>query len=903
MSPLAINQVFRRIPTDIEINGPIISFVQQPTSLTNVSVGNSVSFVGIATVTFPTQSPSNPANVDGTLAYQWYENGSIIAGASSTTYTISGVSTTDDGSNYYVKATYVPTGHGIPSKGTGFPVNGASIDSNIVSLQVRPLIVITKQTTQVKNNIVPNPQPTPTPGYNGPGLYLDLTSFTGNVTFTISTTEESGIFHTIVIPGVGSIPENLGSRSYTVAGGKLYGPCTITNSRNNRGTLYIGSETPVGGDNKLVVEEGGDDWNDMILTVSAGIFRRYSAQPTSVTVGQKQELEYAIDAVVTDNTNNNLSFRWYLNNIELSDGVQSYGGGIKGTFSGTRTKTLKMVLDNPLTYIVKCLIEHPTASNSPLFSDTSQIIVPPPAAARSIVNFEYIEGGQLRKESHDLETGPYLISNPKIRYGLCSFYASEKDLRVFIELKGQAGAPYGAIPGGNGGYSIIRTVMPKNTEFVVTQMGSMSLANVPSFPTPTDRSLAAGQGTFLYRKASLIAVVSGGGAAGRDWRGGDGGGVNVNGAFGAGNGGGRGGGEIRQGPARASDPAGPVQAGCISPRTEDRPSYTVNASGTDFVENRETEYFAGNVLACPIGALENYRRKVSPCADVGVTKFKDGSGKVYDDSASILRGFKAGAGFRRTGGERNIPLLAGAGGNGARGGGRGLGFGAGGGGGSGWAAGDMEVIQTQQGGNPSREGSLLISLTRPGSGAVPPTPSLPPRGWVTRDIDLALIQSAYNLGYTRGEVTRDLDYYVNLINSNINSRAPIPQGSYASSSYSNSRTILFLSYDRSEVARQYSLTLNENHTLYATGPLSPVYQGYAGGLFVAGSGWAQYQRALIDGYSAQSMARWLNQNPTYAVGWYVRPYLQQAGLVCNTGVTGIYPYPGRCERDPAGVKR
>ncbi len=142
-----------------------------------------------------------------------------------------------------------------------------------------------------------------------------------------------------------------------------------------------------------------------------------------------------------------------------------------------------------------------------------------------------------------------------------------------------------------------------------------------------------------------------------------------------------------------------------------------------------------------------------------------------------------------------------------------------------------------------------------------------------------------------------------MINSNINSRGPFGQGNYPPSSYSNSRTILFLSYDRDEVARQYSLSLNENHTLYATGPSSPVYRGFAGGLFVAGSGWAQYIRALTDGYSAQSMARWLNQNPTYAIGWYVRPYLQQAGLVCNTGVTGIYPYPGRCERDPAGVKR
>lgn len=105
---------------------------------------------------------------------------------------------------------------------------------------------------------------------NPVGIYLDLVDYSGAVSVTFTTTEESSVFHTIIIPGVATIAENVGQITMRVAGGRCYGPCRAT-----YGNLWIGSETPLGGGNtRLIVEEGGDDWNDMTLEVNRGFFRR-----------------------------------------------------------------------------------------------------------------------------------------------------------------------------------------------------------------------------------------------------------------------------------------------------------------------------------------------------------------------------------------------------------------------------------------------------------------------------------------------------------------------------------------------------------------------------------------------------------------------------------------------------
>ena len=59
--------------TTLDLNGPILSFVQQPESIT-VCAGSAATFVGIATATFLTLGDiENPASSTGNIAYRWYD--------------------------------------------------------------------------------------------------------------------------------------------------------------------------------------------------------------------------------------------------------------------------------------------------------------------------------------------------------------------------------------------------------------------------------------------------------------------------------------------------------------------------------------------------------------------------------------------------------------------------------------------------------------------------------------------------------------------------------------------------------------------------------------------------------------------------------------------------------------
>lgn len=400
---------FNSIPTKIEINGPILSFTGsntlQPISTTFCN-GGSAGFVGYATATFPTQSPINPAENTGYIQYRWHEVGkgelsdsANVVGSATTFLTLYGLkSPQDNGRQFFLRADYVNSAYAI-GKSTGNAIN-ESLDSNIATLGVRPDIKITSQPTNTttsqgqsatvnisatatdsstsslryqwfangnllsngKNSVTmyPSLKPTQTSvvsGWNGSGIYLDLVQFVGNINVTISTSEESGIFHYINIPGVANIPENLGTKTYTLQGGKIYGPCTAPN-----GNLYIGNETPVGGTNRLVVEEGGDDWNDMILSVSSGFFKRYSTAPTSTVITGvttaymtiSDSLGVSRDVILSDvtslssfdagkvytiTTNTNVKVQAFLKGGKggTSSYLRSISGGEGGTVSGIMT--------------------------------------------------------------------------------------------------------------------------------------------------------------------------------------------------------------------------------------------------------------------------------------------------------------------------------------------------------------------------------------------------------------------------------------------------------------------------------------------------------------------------------------------------------------------------------------
>ena len=86
------------IPTSLDLNGPIISVATHPTSVSSCNAGT-VSFVGLATAKFPTQTPANPATNTGTFSYQWYRVGTgaltdgVFSGVGTTSVYVSGSQT------------------------------------------------------------------------------------------------------------------------------------------------------------------------------------------------------------------------------------------------------------------------------------------------------------------------------------------------------------------------------------------------------------------------------------------------------------------------------------------------------------------------------------------------------------------------------------------------------------------------------------------------------------------------------------------------------------------------------------------------------------------------------------------------------------------------------------------
>ena len=104
------NQYFKSLPTELDLNGPVLSFSLQPVGL-GTTVTGSVTLTGIATASFigiPT--PDNT----GDITYQWYKNdvaltdGTNVVGSATTELTVSNLqSPSDNGSRYFLRAQHL----------------------------------------------------------------------------------------------------------------------------------------------------------------------------------------------------------------------------------------------------------------------------------------------------------------------------------------------------------------------------------------------------------------------------------------------------------------------------------------------------------------------------------------------------------------------------------------------------------------------------------------------------------------------------------------------------------------------------------------------------------------------------------------------------------------------------
>ena len=322
---------------------------------------------------------------------------------------------------------------------------------------------------------------------------------------------------------------------------------------------------------------------------------------------------------------------------------------------------------------------------------------------RKFVNFEYILLSSTTPQllQTNLFDDEYIISQQS-NQGLISFYSPETDINVEMDLYGGKGSDGGTsfssdggtsfsrtYLGGEGGFSRIRFTMIKNTEYVI--VGLNSTINTP----------------FLYRKGTLIATVGAGGNAGIFAKGGFGGGIGVSGTKGNSNFsyfGGAGGQAIR--------------AGNLPPNGIFGSATNLTAISPD---TKAAAPNGGRVLPCTRGTYWR-QQGVSPCSDVGTTQFRLPSGAIVKNTASIVRGFKAGYGINETSGQgfsilslvdpflTNVSTLGdGDGGSGATGGqGGSLGF-VGGGGGSGYTDGSVTIVSTQLGGS-TEDAKVILRL-------------------------------------------------------------------------------------------------------------------------------------------------------------------------------------------------
>ena len=334
---------------------------------------------------------------------------------------------------------------------------------------------------------------------------------------------------------------------------------------------------------------------------------------------------------------------------------------VSTTVTGSDTDTLTITAEATANGTIRCKCTATDVQESPVFSNTVSYVVVDPRSLLEIETYNYTDATATLSE-FDLANGDLTIDYASYSGNAVCFYAGDKDIDVEMEMYGGKGVTQSGV-GGEGGYSRIRFTMKRDEEYILT--GLWDNINAP----------------FLYRKATLIAVVGQGGAGsnGGSEKGGAGGGINVAGEDGNGSGG-----PLFEAGTLPSD-------GIFGDRNTLTP-VTPDTKRTGLVNG---EYLGGRTLPCPRGVYWRDQGK-TPCEDLGDIKFRTPDGTEISNTAEIARGYKSGYNIIQTssGGLGSGTVNSG---SGATGGASGQNGGSGGGG-SGYTDGSVTVIDTQRGG-------------------------------------------------------------------------------------------------------------------------------------------------------------------------------------------------------------
>jgi len=351
----------------------------------------------------------------------------------------------------------------------------------------------------------------------------------------------------------------------------------------------------------------------------------------------------------------------------LSESVE-----VNTTVSGAQTSELTLDLPNVSKNLIRAKVSHPTACNSPVYTNTAQFDVVSPAQ-RAVIEVEAYspDSATATLREFDLTNLDYVITNDDFDSDTICFYAKDRDLSIEFEMYGAKGSDLKVYFGGEGGYSKIRFTMRKGEEYIL-------------------KGIKTKTALYLYRKSQLIACVAQGGSAGTNGNGGRGGGIGVSGENGFGKNSGNGGIAIASGTMSGNGIFG-SSSGATSIYSED---------------SKSTGITGGRTISCAKGVYWR-DRGISACSDLGTIKFRLADGTEVSNSASITRGFKDGYAINQTSG--NSQFTGGVGGNGATGGDGGI-NGGGGGGGSGYTDGSVTVVDTTLGGHNVQETKLIMRL-------------------------------------------------------------------------------------------------------------------------------------------------------------------------------------------------
>ena len=347
------------------------------------------------------------------------------------------------------------------------------------------------------------------------------------------------------------------------------------------------------------------------------------------------------------------------------------------TVSNPTLPTITIKKDFPGRHLVYCVVSHTTADPASIQSSKAELEVRP---SRGIISYERIgntnqtifkgnrnlsSAGKLEFQADpEIETTTQLGLPKTPSQNTIVLYAPERDVIAKVTMGGARGEGFGENAGGSGGLSVFKMVFKKNEEYVVR----LGVNDTQGFGIVGGSSEFGGGGggmTVLYHKARVIAVCGGGGGAGQAHPGGDGGGVDTDGASGSGQSSGLGG-----------------------------QKYNIDTLPSDGINNNGT---VGGILGgCSEG---NYwsNQGLTPCADIATirTNYVDKDGNLFADSARLVRGYKAGQGYRNNGGDAEVAGgYQGAGGAGARGGNAASGNNSGGGGGSGYQSSEIELLSS-----------------------------------------------------------------------------------------------------------------------------------------------------------------------------------------------------------------